>query len=63
MFVYLAEHVIYGDFVYKIWDEEMIKHLLSFFIPDNMRIDILSKFIDKSKGNYVSHTGYYSSIA
>ncbi|KAK4779447.1 hypothetical protein SAY87_015553 [Trapa incisa] len=49
LLVYPAEHVIYGDHVYKIWDEDMIKHLLSFFVPDNMRIDILSKSIDKSK--------------
>lgn len=40
---YPAEHVIYGDYVYKIWDEEMIKYVLGFFTPENMRIDVISK--------------------
>jgi hypothetical protein len=40
---YPAEHVIYGDYVYKIWDEEMIKYVLGFFAPENMRIDVISK--------------------
>lgn len=49
LLVYPAEHVIYGDYAYKEWDEEMIRYLLGFFSPDNMRIDVLSKSIDKSK--------------
>ncbi|KDP45687.1 hypothetical protein JCGZ_17294 [Jatropha curcas] len=47
LLVYPAEHVIYGDYVHKIWDEEMIRHLLGFFKPENMRIDVVSKsFMD-----------------
>ncbi|XP_030963559.1 nardilysin-like [Quercus lobata] len=41
--IYPAEHVIYGDYVHKIWDEEMVKYLLGFFTPENMRIDVISK--------------------
>ncbi|KAE8039413.1 hypothetical protein FH972_011826 [Carpinus fangiana] len=40
---YPAEHVIYGEYVYKIWDEEMIKYVLGFFTPENMRVDVISK--------------------
>ncbi|GLT80672.1 hypothetical protein SLA2020_520990 [Shorea laevis] len=49
LLVYPAEHVIYGDYVYKVWDEEMIKHVLSFFTPENMRIDLVSKTFIKSQ--------------
>ncbi|PKI54674.1 hypothetical protein CRG98_024959 [Punica granatum] len=51
LLIYPAEHVIYGDYVYQVWDGEMIKHILSFFTPNNMRIDILSKSIDKSRAS------------
>ncbi|KAF8397117.1 hypothetical protein HHK36_016024 [Tetracentron sinense] len=43
LLVYPEEHVIYGDYAYKVWDERLIKHVLSFFTPENMRVDILSK--------------------
>ncbi|MFS7964629.1 putative insulysin [Helianthus anomalus] len=49
LLIYPPEHTIYGDYAYKEWDEEMIKHVLSFFTPDNMRTDILSKSINKSQ--------------
>ncbi|XP_056165703.1 nardilysin-like isoform X2 [Syzygium oleosum] len=49
LLVYPAEDVIYGDYAYKEWDEGMIRDLLGFFSPDNMRIDVLSKSINKSK--------------
>lgn len=51
LLVYPAEDVIYGDYAYKEWDEGMIRDLLGFFSPDNMRIDVLSKSINKSKGS------------
>lgn len=43
LLLYPAEHVIYGDYVYKLWDEELIKFVLDFFRPENMRIDVVSK--------------------
>ncbi|KAL5582861.1 hypothetical protein UlMin_015303 [Ulmus minor] len=43
LLLYPAEHVIYGDYVYKIWDEKLIKHILGFFTPENMRVDVVSK--------------------
>ncbi|XP_048324467.2 nardilysin-like isoform X1 [Ziziphus jujuba] len=48
--IYPPEHVIYGDYVYKIWDEEIIKYVLGFFTPENMRIDVVSKSSIKSDG-------------
>ncbi|KAL4558442.1 hypothetical protein LXL04_036642 [Taraxacum kok-saghyz] len=50
LLIYPPEHIIYGDYAYKVWDAELIKHVLSFFTPDNMRIDILSKSFNKSQG-------------
>ncbi|KAK0597364.1 hypothetical protein LWI29_024553 [Acer saccharum] len=49
LLVYPAEHVIYGDYVYKVWDEEMINYVLGFFKPENMRIDVVSKTSIKSQ--------------
>ncbi|CAI8597020.1 unnamed protein product [Vicia faba] len=46
---YPAEDVIYGDYVYKTWDEQLIKQVLSFFRPDNMRVDVVSKLIRNSE--------------
>ncbi|KAK8601376.1 hypothetical protein V6N13_058910 [Hibiscus sabdariffa] len=43
LLVYPPEHVIYGDYVHELWDEEMIRKILGFFTPRNMRIDIVSK--------------------
>ncbi|XLT67149.1 hypothetical protein HN873_023588 [Arachis hypogaea] len=36
---YPPEHVMYGDYVYQTWDEQLIKQLLGFFIPENMRVE------------------------
>ncbi|KAL9462608.1 hypothetical protein AB3S75_000582 [Citrus x aurantiifolia] len=49
LLIYPAEHVIYGDYMYEVWDEDMIKHLLGFFMPENMRIDVVSKSFAKSQ--------------
>ncbi|KAL8225096.1 hypothetical protein R6Q57_017653 [Mikania cordata] len=46
---YPPEHAIYGDYAYKVWDEEMITHILTFFTPANMRTDVLSKCFNKSQ--------------
>ncbi|XVF46119.1 hypothetical protein PTKIN_Ptkin03bG0001100 [Pterospermum kingtungense] len=43
LLVYPPEHVIYGDYVFEFWDEEMIRKILDFFTPENMRIDVVSK--------------------
>nr|XP_027091269.1 nardilysin-like isoform X2 [Coffea arabica] len=48
LLVYPPDHVIYGDYAYKLWDEEMIKHVLDFFRPENMRVDIVTKSFNKS---------------
>lgn len=52
LLLYPAEHVIYGDYVYKIWDEEMVKYLLGFFMPENMRIDVISKSFMSQDSQY-----------
>ncbi|XP_054818519.1 nardilysin-like isoform X3 [Prosopis cineraria] len=46
---YPPEHVIYGDYVYKTWDEQLIKHVLGFFTPENMRVDVITKSFPKSE--------------
>ncbi|KAE8726975.1 insulin-degrading enzyme-like isoform X2 [Hibiscus syriacus] len=43
LLVYPPEHVIYGDYVYELWEEETIRKILSFFTPRNMRIDVVTK--------------------
>lgn len=53
LLVYPPEHVIYADYAYEVWDEEMITYLLDFFNPGNMRVDILTKSLKKSHGNVV----------
>lgn len=50
MLKYPPEHVICGDYLYKVWDKEIIKHILSYFSPENMRIDMASKSFSASKG-------------
>ncbi|XP_062015167.1 nardilysin-like [Rosa rugosa] len=49
LLIYAAEHVIYGSYAYKIWDEESIKYVLDFLRPENMRIDVVSKPSFKSE--------------
>lgn len=51
LLIYAAEHVIYGAYAYKIWDEESIKYVLNFLRPENMRIDVVSKPSMKLEGN------------
>lgn len=43
LLVYPPEDVIYGDYSFKVWDDNMIKYVLGFFTPDNMRTDVISK--------------------
>ncbi|GAB2234121.1 hypothetical protein Droror1_Dr00003358 [Drosera rotundifolia] len=50
MLLYPAEHVIYGDYAFKVWDGELITSILSFLTPRNMRLDIVSKSFDKLEG-------------
>lgn len=50
---YPEEHIIYGEYAFEQWEPKLIESILSFFSPDNMRIDILSKSFDKkSRGNF-----------
>lgn len=51
LLVYPPEHIIYGDYAFNVWDEEMIKYVLGFFRPENMRVDVVSKSLNKSQGN------------
>ncbi|GER35472.1 insulinase (Peptidase family M16) family protein [Striga asiatica] len=59
LLVYPPEHVIYGDYAYEVWDKNMIKHLLGFFRPGNMRVDILTKSFEKS--NDIQHEPWFAS--
>ncbi|KAL7173019.1 hypothetical protein ACSBR2_032480 [Camellia fascicularis] len=49
LLVYPPEHIIYGDYAFKVWDEEMIEYVLGFFTPKNMRVDVVSKSFAKSQ--------------
>ncbi|KAG4923560.1 hypothetical protein AAZX31_18G052800 [Glycine max] len=49
MHFYPPEHVIYGDYVFKTWDKQLLKQVLGFFIPENMRVDVVSKSFLKSE--------------
>ncbi|GMP35939.1 hypothetical protein CsSME_00008206 [Camellia sinensis var. sinensis] len=51
LLVYPPEHIIYGDYAFKVWDEEMIEYVLGFFKPKNMRVDVVSKSFAKSQGS------------
>lgn len=51
LLIYPPEHVIYGEYAYEDWDAEKINSILNFFVPDNMRVDLLSKFLGNSGGN------------
>lgn len=51
MLIYPPEHVIYGEYAFEDWDAEKLKFILDFFVPDNMRVDILSKSFATSGGN------------
>lgn len=37
------QHIIYGEYAYEQWDDKLIEHILGYFSPDNMRLDVLSK--------------------
>lgn len=39
--------------MYKVWDEEMIKYVLDFFTPENMRVDVVSKSFMEMQGSLI----------
>ncbi|WOL14776.1 nardilysin-like [Canna indica] len=47
LFFYCKEHIIYGEYAFEQWDPDLVQYVLSFFSPENMRVDILSKSFDK----------------
>ena len=50
---YSEKHVIYGEYAYEVWDGQLIEHILTFFTPENMRVDLLTKSFDsQSPGNF-----------
>ncbi|KAJ0979208.1 hypothetical protein J5N97_014682 [Dioscorea zingiberensis] len=57
---YSEEHVIYGEYAFEKWDPELIDYVLSFFSPENMRIDILSKSFDK-QSQAIQHEPWFGS--
>ncbi|GFQ04195.1 insulin-degrading enzyme [Phtheirospermum japonicum] len=59
LLVYPPEHVIYGDYAYEVWDEEIIKYLLDLLRPGNMRVDILTKSLKKSHD--IQHEPWFGS--
>ncbi|KAL9250679.1 Transcription factor RF2b-like protein [Drosera capensis] len=57
-----AEHVIYGDYAFKVWDGELFTSILSFLSPRNMRFDIVSKSFDKLEDE-LNEVIYRASVA
>ncbi|THF93964.1 hypothetical protein TEA_028437 [Camellia sinensis var. sinensis] len=51
LLVYPPKHIIYGDYAFKVWDEEIIEYVLGFFKRKNMRVDVVSKSFAKSQGS------------
>ncbi|KAL4365106.1 hypothetical protein AHAS_Ahas07G0072900 [Arachis hypogaea] len=51
---YPPEHVMYGDYVYQTWDEQLIKQLLGFFIPENMRVEVSNVNLSLVHGGYAN---------
>lgn len=47
LLTYPEEHILYGEYAFEIWDPMLIEHTLSFFTPQNMRVDILTKSFDQ----------------
>ncbi|KAK2393950.1 Insulinase (Peptidase family M16) family protein [Trifolium repens] len=48
MLFYPPEHIISATYVCKKWDEEMIKQVIGYLIPENMRVDhLISDFTRK----------------
>ncbi|KAF6164742.1 hypothetical protein GIB67_040994 [Kingdonia uniflora] len=60
LLLYPEEHIIYGDYALEVWDEALIKRVLSFLTPENMRGDILSKSIGKHSKD-VQYEPWYGS--
>ncbi|XP_020086086.1 nardilysin-like isoform X2 [Ananas comosus] len=44
---YSEEHIIYGEYAFEQWDPALVEFVLSFFSPENMRIDLRTKSFDK----------------
>ena len=43
MHMYPEHHVIYGDYALEQWDPDLTQKLLDLMVPNNMRLDIVSK--------------------
>ncbi|XP_020276491.1 nardilysin-like isoform X4 [Asparagus officinalis] len=57
---YSEDHIIYGEYAFEQWDPKLIESVLSFFTPDHMRIDILSKSFDK-KSQAIQYEPWFGS--
>ncbi|MQL76025.1 hypothetical protein Taro_008407 [Colocasia esculenta] len=57
---YSEEHIIYGEYAFEVWDDNLVEHILSFFTPDNMRIDLLTKSFD-AQSHAVQHEPWFGS--
>lgn len=46
MHLYPEEHILYGDYALEAWDPKLVQSLLNLMVPDNMRLDIVTKSFD-----------------
>lgn len=42
LLLYPAKHVVYADHLPQKWDEELMKKILSYFVTNNMRVEVVS---------------------
>nr|XP_027192391.1 nardilysin-like [Cicer arietinum] len=62
LLLYSREHVIYADYAYKRWNKQLIRQLLRFFVPENMRVDMVSNVFQMRAPKFESWFGIYYSV-
>lgn len=58
MHLYPEEHILYGDYALEAWDPKLVQSLLNLMVPDNMRLDIVTKSFDLNNAG-VQHEPWF----
>ncbi|KAJ3682908.1 hypothetical protein LUZ60_013135 [Juncus effusus] len=45
---YKEKHIVCGEYIFEEWDPALVQHILGFFTPDNMRVDVITKEFNKN---------------
>ncbi|KAJ3682909.1 hypothetical protein LUZ60_013136 [Juncus effusus] len=46
--IYEEKHIICGYYISEEWDPALVEYVLGFFVPDNMRVDVITKEFNKN---------------